>query len=56
MTGEVYDKKLKLYIGENISNSNLLQPYNLNLEEQTKVDLSIPFEWVDSEKVKQKVK
>jgi hypothetical protein len=56
MTGEMYDKKLKLYIGDNISNSNLLQPYNLNLDEQTKVDLSIPFEWVDSEKVKQKGK
>ena len=56
MTGEMYDKKLKLYIGENISNSNLLQPYNLNLDEQTKIDLSIPFEWVDSEKVKQKGK
>ena len=56
MTGEMYSKKLKLYVGENISKSNLLPPYNMNIDEQAKIDLSIPFEWVDADKVKQKGK
>ena len=54
MNGEIYDKKLKLYVGEDITKSNLLSPFNLEINENTLKELEVNFEWLDNKKKKQK--
>ena len=41
MSGEIYDKKLKLYVGEDITKSNLLSPFNLEINENTLKELEV---------------
>lgn len=55
ISGEIYSKKLKIYIGD-LDESNLLPPHNLHYEENSEVNLNVAFEWLDSKKVKQKGK
>ena len=54
MNGEMYDKKLKLYVGEDLTKSNLLSPFNLEINENTLKELEVDFEWLDNKKKKQK--
>lgn len=54
MSGEIYDKKLKLYVGEDLTKSNLLSPFNLEINENTLKELEVNFEWLDNKKKKQK--
>ena len=54
MNGEIYEKKLKLYVGEEVVKSNQLSSFSLELDENTIKEIDVNFEWVDNKKKKQK--
>ena len=54
MNGEIYEKKLKLYVGEDVVKSNQLASFSLELDESTMKEINVSFEWVDNKKKKQK--
>ena len=50
MTGELYEKKLKLYVGNEISKSNIVLPYSLDINNETIKELDVKFQWRDDQK------
>ena len=54
MHGELFEKKLKIYIGDDTTKKNELSPYSLDIEPRTKSPINVNFEFKDDEGQTQK--
>ena len=49
MNGELFEKKLKIFIGDDTTKKNELSPYDLDIEPRTKSPIEVNFEFKDQE-------